>query len=42
MKTDDTVTNEETDLTLRKGGGESHPGISQESITINCDNCFKF
>jgi hypothetical protein len=42
MKTDDTVANEETDLTLRKGGGESRPGISQESITINCDDCFKF
>jgi hypothetical protein len=34
--------NEETDLTLRKGGGESRPGIAQESITINCDNCFRF
>ena len=33
---------EETELTLRKGGGESRPGIAQESITINCDNCFRF
>ena len=42
MKTDDTVANEETDLTLRKGGGESRPGISQESSTIDCDDRFKF
>ena len=37
-----TDNNEETELTLRKGGGESRPGIAQESITINCDNCFRF
>ena len=36
-----TDNNEETELTLRKGGGESRPGIAQESITINCDNCFR-
>ena len=37
-----TDNNEETELTLRKGGGKSHPGIAQESTTINCDNCFRF
>jgi hypothetical protein len=37
-----TDNNEETELTLRKGGGESRSGIAQESITINCDNCFRF
>ena len=30
-----TDNNEETELTLRKGGGESRPGIAQETITIN-------
>jgi hypothetical protein len=27
---------------LPGGGGESRPGIAQESITTNCDNCFRF
>jgi hypothetical protein len=37
-----TDNNEEMELPLRKGGRESRPGIVQESITINCDNCFRF
>jgi hypothetical protein len=33
-KIQNTDNNEETELTLRKGGRESRPGIAQESITI--------